>query len=44
MAKPVVILLGKGSVVGKTQIAEVVEKAAARRMTDRRIVVNILNY
>lgn len=43
MAKPVVMLLGKGSVVGKTQIAEAVEKAAARRM-DRRSIVNILNY
>lgn len=44
MAKPVVILLDKGSAVGKTQIAEAVERALMKRRVDRRSVVNILNH
>lgn len=34
MAKPVVMLLDKGSVGGRTQIAEAVERAAVRRRAD----------
>lgn len=34
MAKPVVMLLDKGSVGGRTQIAEAVERAAARKRVD----------